>query len=409
MSTVSTPVQPLLQNAAAALQRGDKRGARHWAQQAASLAPHSEEPWLLLAAVSEPRASLEYLRQALRVNPGSERALRGVRWAQSRLAKQQAESLELTKPVKTQPLPPPAVVTQPTNLTRSREGAKPQGKEGAKSQGKEKEIETLRLGVFAPLRFSFLSGRRLLVLPVIFVALLCLALAWAALPAGKSFAQSLIHSATPTADLADGPAWSQAEIAKPAAPANVVPLASLVGAPTATPPALSTVAEPAATSTPLPTDPPTPTALPTDTVAPGGRQPAPGVVAPSAPGAGKYILVSISQQHLYAYQDGALVSSFVASTGMNNSTRAGVFQVLDKIPNAYGATWNIWMPNWLGIYYSGSLENGIHALPILSNGARLWAGYLGTPISFGCVVLGVDESLWLYNWADIGTTVEIRR
>jgi lipoprotein-anchoring transpeptidase ErfK/SrfK len=123
---------------------------------------------------------------------------------------------------------------------------------------------------------------------------------------------------------------------------------------------------------------------------------------------GKYILVSISEQHLYAYENGQLVFSFTASTGMGNSTRAGSFQVLDKIPNAYGANWDIWMPDWLGIYWSGSLENGIHALPILPSGARLWAGYLGVPISYGCVVLGVDEALQLYDWADIGTPVEIR-
>jgi lipoprotein-anchoring transpeptidase ErfK/SrfK len=123
---------------------------------------------------------------------------------------------------------------------------------------------------------------------------------------------------------------------------------------------------------------------------------------------GKYILVSISEQHLYAYQDGQLVYSFIASTGMGNSTRVGTFHVLDKIPNAYGANWNIWMPDWLGIYWSGSLENGIHALPILPGGARLWSGYLGTPISFGCVVLGVDDALQLYNWVDVGTPVEIR-
>ena len=132
---------------------------------------------------------------------------------------------------------------------------------------------------------------------------------------------------------------------------------------------------------------------------PTGNQPSAG---------GKYILVSISEQHLYAYQDGQLVKSFVASTGMGNSTRIGNFSVLDKIPNAYGATWNIWMPDWLGIYESGSLENGIHALPILPGGARLWSGYLGTPISYGCVVLGVDEANWLYNWAEVGTPVEIR-
>lgn len=124
---------------------------------------------------------------------------------------------------------------------------------------------------------------------------------------------------------------------------------------------------------------------------------------------GKYILVSISQQHLLAYDNGQIVYSFIVSTGISNSTRVGIFNVLDKIPNAYGANWNIWMPNWLGIYWSGSLENGIHALPILPDGNRLWSGYLGSPISFGCIVLDVDSALKIYNWADIGTPVEIQR
>lgn len=122
----------------------------------------------------------------------------------------------------------------------------------------------------------------------------------------------------------------------------------------------------------------------------------------------KYILVDISEQHMYVYEGETLVFSFVASTGMGNSTRVGTFSVLNKIPNAYGATWNIWMPNWLGIYWSGSLQNGIHALPILPNGAILWAGFLGTPISYGCVVLDTYDAQALYNWADIGTPVEIR-
>jgi len=125
-------------------------------------------------------------------------------------------------------------------------------------------------------------------------------------------------------------------------------------------------------------------------------------------GGNKYILVDISEQHMYVYDGDMLVFSFVASTGMRNATRVGNFSVLDKIPNAYGATWNIWMPNWLGIYWAGGLENGIHALPILPNGAQLWAGYLGTPISYGCVVLGAYESQLLYDWAEIGTPVEIR-
>jgi len=111
---------------------------------------------------------------------------------------------------------------------------------------------------------------------------------------------------------------------------------------------------------------------------------------------------------MYVFDGDNQVFSFVVSTGMGNSTRIGRFSVLDKIPNAYGATWNIWMPNWLGIYYSGHLENGIHALPILSNGATLWEGYLGTPISYGCVVLGTSEAQQLYDWAEAGIPVEIQ-
>ena len=66
-----------------------------------------------------------------------------------------------------------------------------------------------------------------------------------------------------------------------------------------------------------------------------------------------------------------------------------------------------WMPDWMGIYYAGDLENGFHALPILPNGQRLWANDLGTPVSYGCIVLGVQEAQELYNWASVGTTVRI--
>ena len=130
--------------------------------------------------------------------------------------------------------------------------------------------------------------------------------------------------------------------------------------------------------------------------------------APVVSGGSKYILVDISDQHMYVYENDALIYSFVASTGINNATRVGVFAVQSKFDNAYGATWDIWMPNWLGIYWAGGLENGIHALPILPNGATLWEGFLGRPVSYGCVVLGTYESKLLYDWAEMGTAVEIQ-
>lgn len=177
------------------------------------------------------------------------------------------------------------------------------------------------------------------------------------------------------------------------------------------------------TPTPLytPTDFPTSTPLPTetpgvmdlqvvaDTPVPVYPTTAPVYQVPSSGySGGQYILVDISEQHMYVYEGDTLIYSFVASTGMNNATRVGNFAVQSKIPNAYGATWNIWMPSWLGIYWAGGLENGIHALPILPNGATLWAGFLGRPISYGCVVLGSYEAQLLYDWAVIGTPVEIR-
>jgi lipoprotein-anchoring transpeptidase ErfK/SrfK len=128
----------------------------------------------------------------------------------------------------------------------------------------------------------------------------------------------------------------------------------------------------------------------------------------SSYGGSKYILVSISEQHMYVYEGDVLIYSFVASTGIHNATRVGNFAVQSKIPNAYGSTWNIWMPDWLGIYWAGSTENGIHALPILPNGATLWAGFLGSPVSYGCVVLGTYDAQVLYDWAEMGTPVDIQ-
>ena len=126
-------------------------------------------------------------------------------------------------------------------------------------------------------------------------------------------------------------------------------------------------------------------------------------------GGEKRIVVDLSEQHLYAYQGGTLIYSFVASSGVPSSpTRTGTFSVLNKMPNAYASTWNLQMPYWMGIYWSSGLQNGIHALPILSNGQLLWAGYLGAPVSYGCIVLGTYEASLLYEWAGVGTVVVVQ-
>lgn len=125
-------------------------------------------------------------------------------------------------------------------------------------------------------------------------------------------------------------------------------------------------------------------------------------------GAGKLIRVDISDQRTYVYQDGQLLWTFVVSTGIPGSdTWTGTFHVQNKIPNAYASTWALQMPWWLGIYWAGSLQNGFHALPILSNGQRLWAGLLGRPASYGCIILSEEDAQRLYYWAEVGTEVQI--
>jgi LysM repeat protein len=131
--------------------------------------------------------------------------------------------------------------------------------------------------------------------------------------------------------------------------------------------------------------------------------------APAPSAGGKRIVINLSEQHLYAYEGGWLVYSFAASSGAAPTyTRTGEFRVQSKMPKAYGAAWNFWMPHWLGIYWAGSAENGIHGLPILPNGQALWAGNLGRPTTYGCVVLSLHDAQLLYNWAEIGTPVSIR-
>ncbi len=124
---------------------------------------------------------------------------------------------------------------------------------------------------------------------------------------------------------------------------------------------------------------------------------------------GKRIKVSISEQHLWGYENGTQVFDYVISTGIDRSpTQPGIFQVQTHDPNAYASLWDLTMPNFLGIYESWpGFMNGFHGLPTLSSGQILWANILGSPASYGCIILDLDDAEALYNWAEDGVVVEI--
>jgi lipoprotein-anchoring transpeptidase ErfK/SrfK len=126
--------------------------------------------------------------------------------------------------------------------------------------------------------------------------------------------------------------------------------------------------------------------------------------------ANKRILVSISQQRAWVYEDGQQIREFVISTGIDSSpTQPGIFQVRMHDENAYASVWDLWMPHFLGIYeVVPDFMNGFHGLPTLSSGVQLWANVLGRPASYGCIILTLEDAEWLYNWAEDGTVVEIQ-
>jgi len=137
--------------------------------------------------------------------------------------------------------------------------------------------------------------------------------------------------------------------------------------------------------------------------------PSQDILTPYLPVRGKRIVVSIAEQRTRVYENDALLYDWPTSTGMKDSpTARGTFQILSKEDKAYASQWDLWMPYFIAVYPAGGgVENGFHELPILANGQRLWAGSLGRPASFGCIILGIPEAETLYNWVEVGVVVVI--
>jgi LysM repeat protein len=141
---------------------------------------------------------------------------------------------------------------------------------------------------------------------------------------------------------------------------------------------------------------------------PGSSGAAPAL--PSYSGKASKFVASISQQRCWLYQGGAVIAKWACSTGRRGAaTRPGTYKVQSKLGKAWGSSWNFWMPYWLGIYWAGSTENGIHGLPYNpKTGAQTWAGMVGTKITFGCVMLENPHANMLWDMAWIGMPVIIQ-
>lgn len=140
--------------------------------------------------------------------------------------------------------------------------------------------------------------------------------------------------------------------------------------------------------------------------------PSPDVMLPLPVVEGKRIVVSISQQRVWAYENGAVKWEWPASTGIDSSpTSPGVFQIRSHEENAYAGNWDLWMPSFMGIYQpvpTSEFMNGFHGFPTRGGSQLLWTGDLGHQVTYGCILVSSENAELLYHWAEEGVVVEIR-
>jgi lipoprotein-anchoring transpeptidase ErfK/SrfK len=131
-------------------------------------------------------------------------------------------------------------------------------------------------------------------------------------------------------------------------------------------------------------------------------QPAAGTGGPILGGnaAGKRILVDLSDQRTYAYQDGVLLRTFVVSTGLAPfPTVTGEYSIYVKreIQTMSGPGYVTPDVPWIMYFYRGYGFHGTY-----------WHNNFGQPISHGCVNMTIADAKWLYDWAPLGTAVTVR-
>jgi lipoprotein-anchoring transpeptidase ErfK/SrfK len=409
-----------IQQARLSLKEGDKPAARHWAQKASSLDPAKEDPWLVMAAVASPRASLGYLERALEINPHSQRAQTGMRWAEERYRAEQtaASTTQLTSVL-------PATAGSFSLATAA--GAATKAVPAAPRRSALRPaliltaIVTLTLLVLfgAPLLRGALGASQGLGAG----ARQILALAQLELkPLGAQ-----VSILAPASDMADTPTTVQNEADAsgtlpvtagsvsetqavpqlPTSPATLQPTdtASPTPTDTATPlPTDTATLVPTDTATAAPTDTPVPTftMTPHPTKAPLPTLGPDGLRNKPVEGDGvRWIDVDLSQQRVYAYEGQTLVNSFLVSTGLPATpTVTGQYHIYVKYLAAdmTGPGYNLPDVPYVMYFYK---DYGLHG--------TYWHHNFGHPMSHGCVNLKTSEAKWLYQWASVGTLVNVHR
>jgi len=115
----------------------------------------------------------------------------------------------------------------------------------------------------------------------------------------------------------------------------------------------------------------------------------------------RWIDVDLSSQRVYAYQGDELINNVLVSTGTwLHPTVTGKFKIYVKYRAADMSGPGYYLPRvpYVMYFYKGY---GLHG--------TYWHNNFGTPMSHGCINLPTDEAGWLFNFASVGTVVNIHQ
>ncbi len=120
---------------------------------------------------------------------------------------------------------------------------------------------------------------------------------------------------------------------------------------------------------------------------------------------GRRIDVDLSSQWLTAFESDLPVFDAPIATGKDGfNTPTGAYAIYSKYPmqtmtgSAGGETWNVPDIPWVQYVVGGCALHGTYWHDAWGSGARM---------SHGCINLNIDDAQWMYEWADIGTAVDI--
>ena len=125
----------------------------------------------------------------------------------------------------------------------------------------------------------------------------------------------------------------------------------------------------------------------------------------------KHIYVDLATQTLTAYEGSKLIYTYPVATGKWGRTPTGDFHIWVKLKYTHmeggskedNTYYNLYNVPYTMFFYN---DNVAKSAGFSIHGAY-WHNNFGHPMSHGCVNLSIPDSEWMYNWASVGTLVNV--